>query len=407
MGRTLFLCFSTFQPDSNLSAENRARPSYWCNPSSLLADTTLVYNASSPINRQPSVPASAERSLNTITQQCSAPSSQAVKVDGLQSLGKSLQQRNISEKAATIILQSWSDGTQKQYKLYIKQWIDFCCERQADPYNPPLTTVLDFLVNLHEKGLKYTTINTARSAISAITLSEDKNTIGCHPLVSRFMKGIYKGSPPTPRYQSTWDIQPVLTYLASINPADKLDLKVLTLKLVMLIALVSAQRGQSLHILDIGPGCMKEISDGYEFLFPANNKQSRPGYKAPTVVLRAYPANPSLCVCTCLKEYLTRTKPLRGTETKLFVSFTKPYKRVSRETLSRWIRTVMTSAGVDTTIFKPHSTRAEATSKVIAASVPIQEILKTAGWSSPRCFDKFYDKPVESSTFASAILKFG
>ena len=65
----------------------------------------------------------------------------------------------------------------------------------------------------------------------------------------------------------------------------------------------------------------------------------------------------------------------------------------------------MTSAGVDTTIFKPHSTRAAATSKAKTASVPIQEILNTAEWSSSRCFDKFYDKPVESSTIASAILK--
>ena len=210
------------------------------------------------------------------------------------------------------------------------------------------------------------------------------------------MKGIYKGSPPTPCYQSTWDVQPVLTYLASINPVDKLDLKLLTFKLLMLIALVSAQRGQSLHIIDIGPGCMKEVPDGYEFLLTFHIKQSRSGYKAPTVVLRAYPSNPSLCVCTCLKEYLDRTKPLRGTETKLFVSFTKPYKWVSRETLSMWIRTVVTSAGVgtiqyfinspqgvfrtNTAIFKPHSTRAAATSKAKTASVPIQEILKTAEW---------------------------
>lgn len=242
----------------------------------------MVYNAPSPFNRQPSVAASAGLSLDTTSQQCSTPPSQAAKVDCLQGLGKSLQQRNISEKAATIIMQSWSDGTQKQYKLYIKQWIDFCCERQADPYNPPLTSVLDFLVSLHEKGLSYTTINTARSAISAITLSEDQNTIGCHPLVSRFMKGIYKGSPPVPRYHSTWDVQPVLNYLASKSPVDGLDLKMLTHKLIMLIALVSAQRGQSLHILDIGPGCMKELPDGYEFLLTAHIKQSRPGYKAPT-----------------------------------------------------------------------------------------------------------------------------
>ena len=129
MGKTLFLSLSTFQPDSNFSAENRAGPSYGSNPSPLLPDTTLVYNAPSPTKRQPSVPASTEPSLNTASQQRSTPSSQAVKVDGLQGLEKGLQQRNKSEKAATIILQSWSDGTQKQYKLYIKQWIDFCCER--------------------------------------------------------------------------------------------------------------------------------------------------------------------------------------------------------------------------------------------------------------------------------------
>ena len=66
MGKTIYLCFSTFQPDGNLSAKNWAGPSYGSNPSPLLADTTLVYNAPSPINRQPSVPSSAKPSLNTI-----------------------------------------------------------------------------------------------------------------------------------------------------------------------------------------------------------------------------------------------------------------------------------------------------------------------------------------------------
>ena len=90
MGKTIYLCFSTFQPDDNLSAENRAGPSYGSNPSPLWVDTTLVYNTPSPINKQSSVPASAEPSLNITSQQRSTPSSQAVKVDGLQGLWKSL-----------------------------------------------------------------------------------------------------------------------------------------------------------------------------------------------------------------------------------------------------------------------------------------------------------------------------
>ena len=325
------------------------------------------------------------------------------KNNGLQGLRESLQQRNISDKAATISLLSWSDGTQQQYKPFMKQWLDFCSERQTNPYDPPVTAALDFLVSLHDKGLSYTTLHTARCVVSAINLSNNNMTIDSHPIVSRFMKGVYKGSPPTPRYQSTWDVELVLTYLSSLSLADKLDLKSLTLKLVMLIALVSAQRGQSINILDIQ--CMREASTQFEFLLSEHIKQSRPGYKVPSVVLKAYPDDPSLCVFTHLKEYLKRTKPLRGTEAKLFISFIKPHKVVSKETISRWIRMVMFAAGIDTNQFKPHSTRAAATSRAKAACVPIHEILNTAGWSSSRCFDRFYNKPLESSTFATAVLK--
>ena len=151
--------------------------------------------------------------------------------------------------------------------------MDFCSEWKTDPYDPPVTVVLEFLVSLHEKGLTYTTINTARSAISAVTIPKSNMTVGSHPLVSRFMKGVYKDSPPTPRYRSTWDVKPVLTYLSSLHPPEKLDLKLLTLKLVMLIALVSAQRGQCLHMVDIG--CMKKVTNGFEFLFTEHVKQSR------------------------------------------------------------------------------------------------------------------------------------
>ena len=68
---------------------------------------------------------------------------------------------------------SWSAGTQKQYTPYITQWFDFCGKRESNPYDPPLTAVLDFLVILHDKGLSYTTINTDRSAISAFFCTKE------------------------------------------------------------------------------------------------------------------------------------------------------------------------------------------------------------------------------------------
>ena len=69
---------------------------------------------------------------------------------------------------------------------------------------------------------------------------------------------------------------------------------------------------------------MKEGGTQFEFLLPEHIKQSRPGYKPPSVMLKAYPTDKTLCVVSHMKEYLRRTKPLRGDSTKLFISFMKP-----------------------------------------------------------------------------------
>ena len=78
----------------------------------------------------------------------------------------------------------------------------------------------------------------------------------------------------------------------------------------MLVALVTAQRGQSLHMLDIQ--FMTEFADRFEFVLPEHVKQSRPGYEPPSIMLKTYLADQSLCVFTHMKEYLQRTKPLRS-----------------------------------------------------------------------------------------------
>ena len=116
-------------------------------------------------------------------------------------------------------------------------------------------------------------MNTARSALSAITLLTDNVNIGSHPNVSRFMKGIFKNNPPVPRYRTTWDVTPVLSYLSSVPNPTQSSLKSLTLKLAMLIAFLSAKRGQSLHMLDIQ--LMEEGATFFEFALPEHIKQSR------------------------------------------------------------------------------------------------------------------------------------
>ena len=64
----------------------------------------------------------------------------------------------------------------------------------------------------------------------------------------------------------------------------------------------------------------------------------------------------------------------------------------------------MNSAGIDINVFKSHSTRSASTSGAKSVNVPIDTILKSAGWSQTGTFSKFYNKPINNDTSEDAVL---
>ncbi|CAG2188300.1 unnamed protein product [Mytilus edulis] len=224
-----------------------------------------------------------------------------------------------------------------------------------------------------EGNLGYSSLNLARGALSSLGLTIDSIPVGRHAMVIRYMKGIFNLRPPRPRYESTWDVSKVLQFLRSLSPVKYLKLKDLTLKLTMLIALTNAARAQSIHFMNVNH--VHKVKG--EFIFVLNElvKQSRPGYKEPTVNIKAYPPDRRLCVYTVYKEYVFRTKLFRGKHEPLLLSYVKPHQPVSRDTISRWIKVVMAKANIDTTIFKAHSVRSASVSKAKMNAVPISQAL--------------------------------
>ena len=89
----------------------------------------------------------------------------------MQIIGQSLQHSRIPPDIVEVIIQSWRDSTRKQYKVYINKWLQFCCEGPHDPSHPSVRSLLSFLHNLFKKGLSYSALNTARSAVSSIHLT--------------------------------------------------------------------------------------------------------------------------------------------------------------------------------------------------------------------------------------------
>ena len=257
----------------------------------------------------------------------------------------------------------------------------------------PVSLVLDFLHDLYDKGYSYSSLNTARSAISALCTADNtdvRRNIGKHPLICRFLKGVFNEIPPIPKFQEVWPVEQVLDYLEQLTPLHSLKLKDLTMKLVMLIALVTGQRCQTLSYLDISGEHMKKFPTYFSFSLSGHLKQDKPGRVFGNVRLFQYPKE-TLCVYTTLERYIEVTQSLRKFS-KLLISYIKPHNEVSSSTIGRWLKTCLSLANIDVNIYQAHSTRSASTTKA-AQLLPIDVVMKLAGWSQESTFRKYYDKP--------------
>ena len=299
---------------------------------------------------------------------------------------------------------SWREGTSKQYHTYLGKWNQYCRDKNIDVFQPGVTNGIEFLVSLYKSGLGYSAINTARSALSSILVLEDGVKFGEHPLVARCMKGIFELKPALPKYTEIWDVNIVLGYLRAAAPLRSLSLKQLTLNLTMLLCLTTGQRGQTIHKFDVN--YIQEMDDRYRITICEKLKQSKPGRHLAPIDLLSFQSDKKLCVVEHLKEYLQRTKQLREEHSQLLISYVKPFKPVSKDTISRWVKQVLESAGIDINKYSAHSSRAASTSSCKAKGLSLAVIMNSAGWSNSSTFAKFYDKPIDtaSANFGSVLL---
>ena len=228
--------------------------------------------------------------------------------------------------------------------------------------------------------------------------------IGQHPLVSRFVKGVFNCRPPAPWYASTWDVGVVLSFLEGAPDNDQLSFQSLSHKLAMLMALANADRCSDLAALDLNHRTFQV--DGVKFILPGLTKTRRSG---PPIVsfYPSFPTTPKLCPVRALRMYEQRSRDRRqpGTSNQLFISVRKPHKPVKPCTIGKWLQRVMADAGIDTDVFSAHSTRGASTSKAKAMGVSTADILRAANWSSDSTFCRFYRRPIGLSNFGHAVLQ--
>ena len=164
---------------------------------------------------------------------------------------ETLTRKGFSQKVSDILLSSWRKKTASQYESAWKAWNSWCSEQEINPFSTTLENILEFLADLFHKGFKFRTSGVYGSAISSNHETVDGFVIGKHSMMAKFMKGVFSLRPPEPKYFVTWDVRQILNFLKTWAPAESLSLKQLTLKLVMLAALITAARSSSVNKMDL------------------------------------------------------------------------------------------------------------------------------------------------------------
>ncbi|KAK0135508.1 hypothetical protein N1851_028633 [Merluccius polli] len=278
----------------------------------------------------------------------------------------------------------------------------------------PVPHVLRFLQSQLDQGKAVSTVKVYASAISAFHQGTNNGPLGRHPLVGQLLKGARRLRPAR-------TLQMVLASLteAPYEPIADADLRSLSLKTALLLALCSAGRVGELCALSVSDDCLRWREGGTSvslwpnpaFLPKVVNRQS---INQVLEVDAFQPASASqaeqerlltLCPVRALRAYLTHTQPLRGAHSQLFVCYgaAKRGLPLSKQRLSHWLVEVISHAhrasGMQVTpAIRAHSTRSMAKPWAALRGVPAEDICAAASWSTPGTFTRRRFRSLQTKT---------
>ncbi len=109
---------------------------------------------------------------------------------------------------------------------------------------------MNYLAELHNRGLSYSSLATARAAIGKLVeLASETKLQGL--ILDVFLKGVLQSKPPRSKPSEIWDPRIVLDFIKTMPQDSELSLLDLGCKAVTLTALVSGQRVQTIAALTI------------------------------------------------------------------------------------------------------------------------------------------------------------
>ena len=329
----------------------------------------------------------------------------------------------------TTIQGARASSTRYAYDGKWRAFEDWCAKAGEIAFQSPVPVILTFLQDLLDKGRAFSTVKVYLAAISACHIGFGDKSAGQHPIVCRFMKGARRLRPVLRSLAAPWDLSTVLDALSRppFEPLQQVELKTLSFKTALLLALASAKRTSDIHALSVSPTCMQFLRGNSKVLLKPNPAfvpkvfdsalSYRPiellAFHSPPFSSREQERLNALCPVRALRVYVDRTAGFRKSE-QLFVSCATSHlgKPLSKQRLSHWIvgaiAMAYNSVGLEPPIgLRAHSTRGMSASWALFQGVSVEEICAAASWATPHTFARFYRLDVTAPNLSHTVLSVG
>ncbi|XP_061488949.1 oxysterol-binding protein-related protein 9 isoform X4 [Rhineura floridana] len=294
--------------------------------STILATPTVVFRSSGNVNdgsldtssqARPSIPGSS-----------TAPGPYLAQSNSVAFEWGHLWSAGLSDAVIDIILASRRPSTTR---IYQHTWVAFskwCQSHHHDPSQATVHQVLQFLHSGFMMGLRPNTLCRHASTLSSIlSVSFPGEHISSHPFIKRFLRGVALRSPPVVHRFPSWSLPKVLQALQRplFEPIRSVPLRMLSFKVLFLIAITSARRVSELGALSSARHLCVFHKDSVVL---KTDPSFRPKVDSvfhcnQDIVLPSFCPNPThplekawhlLDVRRALKTYLSRTQEIRRTE---------------------------------------------------------------------------------------------
>ena len=243
---------------------------------------------------------------------------------------------------------------------------------------------------MFDKGHAYSTINSAKCTIATIVHIPPYSSLNKHPLINKYMTGVFNLRPPKPKLSFVWDVDILFRYFEQQRENSSLSNRLLTQKLLVLLLLLGAHRISTVKLFGLSNMVLNDLP--VTFIPTEVLKHSGKSKPPDKFKYRSY-TDKKLCIISCLREYLTRQdKHVELNVNQLIITLKKPFQGASVDTMRRWVKDIFIINNV--VDFSPHSCRAASASKSKNMEVNIDETLKRSCWKNRKNFFIYYDKVI-------------